>query len=1443
MDDSSVEKAWERPWSTEEMRRQCSSWNLAGDAGLLKHLQEFSQNLMQKTHTAEVALDSLLEDMRNTTVDVQNATNALLMLSNNQFVENRVYDDCEDEKEEVGTGDDGSVKVASSSSTTVGNSDSLLIAKAAEAILLGMSVIDTKFDCVEVPASDSEGEEEVGQNASNAKSFALVLEPRNPYASWPLPHLIGSKEFMEDDRVGLGVGLDEDDEEEEDDAHLSLDQDQAMQALDDSSSSLVGGDEGIFDEVDDGMPSKGQGMKQAWESSSSSASDDLVVEKNIMRKKPKVMVASHGGASSPFRNEDEDDEGDLFGVKDSSSGDEEFMESIQRQQRPTLPKTKEEDFDDEKVVKVIPEKRKVESEDKKVSEVKRVDISAIIDPSDNLFGPPQDEWKDDDDEGDDSIFAGSDGIFSGGRGLFDDLEDPFRPGNQHDDKPPAFKGADGNGVVLSKGSRDIFGEDGEEQDVFASSSRAKAPGPQQLREEREETVRKEKDSKGVEDGWSFDDPEQDDPLWSIAAKEETSRRGDRAEAEKSSKGNFNENGKADTAQPKLPVGARSFYAGGIDPLALGKKLTKELEGKRKMKEQEGEDASGKMVVPAHSNSDHKGVAVKEKSEKGPKYKGSDSGSLFDDMGNADDLFAFASSKPKDTSIGEQCDVTDKNLFAPIESASISAKVEEIQRKLPKTISSGVAGKERTNLFDDFDSDGEDIFAGSKARPPSSTSKSISNKGQKTLSVSPDPLFGDVLGKDEELFPGSHEKSMFSEKKLEDDLFSDFNDVEGGESIINGKEEPSKEIKSEVPWFNDYEGSFTDDLKKSNKKGSDSDRLFGVQKVEGDDSKSSGKVEEFSSTYSAKSARIEFDDIFGDTDDKLMVVGAIKSVDASPRICDDVAKSMDANKQSSEANKTSKLTNLFDDFTSDDEDDFLNSTRRHNLRKPSQPSDSLFSSEPTNSSDLFSEISCDGDDGKLFASKGVKAKAKEPLDPLGDDLFLSTKPPKMADALASDVEVVKQEEEGGIIEGEHVSRGARKSPPKTLDLVIGWPKAAVAVEEAEDDQVVEAWMKGQPPTLHADGSNVPTASPTPSDALLNKHQVNSSYFADIPSASLLHSHGKERVKIQGHRRPPSRKVRKGTGVEQAAQPPPPGLAAAAAAVVEVGGGGEEVEGEGMTTEEWSTPEAGGLTSPAPPLPPSNPLSPSTDEEQDFFDVLPVVGPPPIEPPTPSSPFSDAVGGDAAWDDGALFEDAQAMGPGSPMCDPTSSSAAVVKGHLDAEDLFCKGGGGSGEVAKKSKLDGDLWANGVPSSTKGNKGDDIFSEDFEPSRAADLDDIFGGEGDLFGSVSSQQTKEQTFRGNSVLGRGGMGKSLSKLDSKSRGGPVSLFGDDDGDEAEDLFSSSLPSNQTAPRKASKLTEKSNQAKTSQLQPTKSSLVKVASACDDSIFEDPLMVLKRKE
>ncbi|KAK7793909.1 hypothetical protein R5R35_011843 [Gryllus longicercus] len=190
--DKDTAKAWEKPWTTDEIREHSANWNLAGDSGLLNHLQQFSQSLLAKTHATEVALDKLVEDLKTTSTSVQNATNTFLFLANTQFVENRVYDDDEKETPPEEKKDDVSLPKSK------GEQEAEVFQNVKQALHMGLALLDTHFEAVEVPASDSEEEE------SSTSVGRLVLKPKNPYLSRPLPYLIGSKEFMEDDKVGLG---------------------------------------------------------------------------------------------------------------------------------------------------------------------------------------------------------------------------------------------------------------------------------------------------------------------------------------------------------------------------------------------------------------------------------------------------------------------------------------------------------------------------------------------------------------------------------------------------------------------------------------------------------------------------------------------------------------------------------------------------------------------------------------------------------------------------------------------------------------------------------------------------------------------------------------------------------------------------------------------------------------------------------------------------------------------------------------------------------------------------------------------------------------------------------------------------------------------------------------------------------------------------------------
>jgi len=220
-DSKDAVKPWERPWTTNEMRQQSSNWNLAGDAGLLKHLQQFSQNLLAQTHAVETALDSLMAQMGTTATDVNDVTNQFLCLSNTQFLENRVYDDDDDDNN---NGDDKEVlpdqKKEEAKLKSKEEQEGEVVARIRMALAVGMSVLDTMFDTVEVPVSDSEDEESSGGR--------LVLEPHNPYLSRPLPYLIGCQQFMEDDHVGLGSPSDSEENDVDKNLVLSSESDSEM---------------------------------------------------------------------------------------------------------------------------------------------------------------------------------------------------------------------------------------------------------------------------------------------------------------------------------------------------------------------------------------------------------------------------------------------------------------------------------------------------------------------------------------------------------------------------------------------------------------------------------------------------------------------------------------------------------------------------------------------------------------------------------------------------------------------------------------------------------------------------------------------------------------------------------------------------------------------------------------------------------------------------------------------------------------------------------------------------------------------------------------------------------------------------------------------------------------------------------------------------------------
>lgn len=112
------------------------------------------------------------------------AKSKFLSLQNTQFIENRVYEDDETEVAET---------VDSQKEKKEGDTERKEIMRSA--VLKGLSILDKYYEKIDVPASDSEDDDDGTTN--------FVLNPKDPYLSRQLPYIIGSEEWHKKWHVGL----------------------------------------------------------------------------------------------------------------------------------------------------------------------------------------------------------------------------------------------------------------------------------------------------------------------------------------------------------------------------------------------------------------------------------------------------------------------------------------------------------------------------------------------------------------------------------------------------------------------------------------------------------------------------------------------------------------------------------------------------------------------------------------------------------------------------------------------------------------------------------------------------------------------------------------------------------------------------------------------------------------------------------------------------------------------------------------------------------------------------------------------------------------------------------------------------------------------------------------------------------------------------------------
>ncbi|KAH0550568.1 WASH complex subunit 2 isoform X1 [Cotesia glomerata] len=206
------EKSWDHPWSTDEIRLKQHEWSLAGDVGLLRHLEKFSETLTSRVKSTQENLDSLTSDLNETTVLIDNVTNASLALANTQFIESRVYEDDPSSEEHQ-------KKKTETVNVQKELSEAEVIAIVSENIQRGLQIMDEKYDRLEVVASDDSDDENPSQSMVSVPSF--ILRPKDPYKDRPLPYVIGSDKWQASNKIGIESSSSEsealDNEEDDDD--------------------------------------------------------------------------------------------------------------------------------------------------------------------------------------------------------------------------------------------------------------------------------------------------------------------------------------------------------------------------------------------------------------------------------------------------------------------------------------------------------------------------------------------------------------------------------------------------------------------------------------------------------------------------------------------------------------------------------------------------------------------------------------------------------------------------------------------------------------------------------------------------------------------------------------------------------------------------------------------------------------------------------------------------------------------------------------------------------------------------------------------------------------------------------------------------------------------------------------------------------------------------
>uniref|UniRef100_F6X2T3 FAM21/CAPZIP domain-containing protein n=1 Tax=Ciona intestinalis TaxID=7719 RepID=F6X2T3_CIOIN len=258
--------------SFNDLRQHADHWSLGSDAELLEQLQQFASRLTTRAHQMSRDVSQLIHDTRLTDAKIESVTDYFLTLSDHQFIENRVYDEDTTSAKQETNNDEKAAK-------TKEEREADMMMKLKESVNFGIKVIDESFDILDMKVEDSDVDSD---DEDDIVPDEILLEAKDPYVHRPLPHLIGSRSFYQEDDVGIGDLMASDVESEVGSVSESEDEIEEAVVVSDSSSSsdYPSSEDGSVDESEDDEIAPKRTAPPSDSLSSSDESEDLFDEQS-----------------------------------------------------------------------------------------------------------------------------------------------------------------------------------------------------------------------------------------------------------------------------------------------------------------------------------------------------------------------------------------------------------------------------------------------------------------------------------------------------------------------------------------------------------------------------------------------------------------------------------------------------------------------------------------------------------------------------------------------------------------------------------------------------------------------------------------------------------------------------------------------------------------------------------------------------------------------------------------------------------------------------------------------------------------------------------------------------------------------------------------------------------------------------------------------------------